>query len=54
MVKGPEATTGMIEDAVENDTHAARVCRIEKFSKRLVTTKHRIYVEVVVRVIAMV
>ncbi len=54
MVEGPEAATGVIEDAVEDDAHAARVRRIEQFAKRLVAAKHRIYVEVVVRVIAMV
>ena len=54
MMKRPKAATGVIEYAVENDAHPARVRRIEQFTKRLVTTEHRIYVEVVVRVIAMV
>ena len=54
MMKRPKAATGVIENAVENDAHPARVRRIEQFTKRLVTTEHRIYVEVVVRVIAMV
>ena len=54
MVKWPEAATCMIEHAVENDAHAARVRRVEQFAQRLVPAEHRIDVEVVIRVIAMV
>ena len=54
MVEGPESATRMIEDTIKNHAHVARVCGIEQFAQGLVTAKHRINVEVVVRVIAMI
>ena len=44
----------MIEDAIKYHAHAARMRRIKKFAQRLVTPKHWINIEVVIRVIAMV
>ena len=54
MVKGPESATRMIEDAIKNHAHAARVCAIKQFAQRLVATEHRINVEVVIRVVAVI
>ena len=54
VVERPEATTDMVEDPVEDDTHAAAMGLVEELPERIVPTEERIDVEVVVRVVSMV
>ena len=49
-----EASTGVVEDAVEDDPHATRMAGIEQFAQRRVPTEEWIDLEVVVRVVAVV
>ena len=53
-MKRPEAATRVVEDAVEDDPHPARVGRVEQLAQRVVAPEERIDAEIVVGVVAMV
>ena len=53
-MEGPEATTRVIEDPIEDDPHAAPVALVQQFAQRLVSAQQRIDLEIVVRVVAVV
>ena len=50
----PEAAAGVVEDAVEDDPHAAGVGRVEQLAQRRVAAEQRVDRQVVVGVVAMV
>ena len=50
----PEPAAGVVEDAVEDDPHAAAVRRVEELAERRVAAEERVDLEVVVRVVAVV
>ena len=54
VVERPEATTGVVEDAVEDDAHPPAVRHVEQLAQRLVPAEQRVDMEVVVRVVAVV
>ena len=54
VVERPEAATGVVEDAVEDDPHPALVGAIEQLAERRVAAEQRVDLEVVVRVVAVV
>ncbi len=54
VVKRPEAASGVVEDAVEHDSHSPPVGRVEQLSQRRVSAQERVDRQVVVGVIAVV
>ena len=54
MVERPEAAAGVVEDAVEDDPHAAGVGRVEQLAQGRVAAEQRIDQLVVVGVVAVV
>ena len=50
----PEAAAAVVEDAVEDHPHAARVRLVEQLPQRLVAAQQRVDRQVVVRVVAVV
>ena len=50
----PETAAGVVEDAVEDDLHAARVGRVEQLAQRRVAAQQRVDHLVVVRVVTVV
>src|SRR5689334_9599677 len=51
VVEGPEAPTGMVEDAIKDHAHAALVTRIQQRAERALTAEQRVDRQVVVGVI---
>ena len=54
MVEGPEAAAGVVEDAVEDDLHPARVAGVEQLAERGVAPEKRVDRQVVIGVVAVV
>ncbi len=50
----PPAAAAVVEDTVEHDAHAARMCLVEQLAQGVVATQQRVHGEVVVGVIAMI
>ena len=54
VMERPEPTAAVVEHAIEDDAHAARVTRVEELAQRIVAAEERVDLEVVVRVVAVV
>ena len=54
VVEGPEATPGVVEDAIQDDPHAPGVDRVDELAQGCVAAEQWIDLQVVVRVIAVV
>ena len=53
-MEGPEATTGMIEDAIEDDPHAAVVRLIQELSQGGIAPEQGVDLVVIIGVVAVV
>ena len=54
VVERPEASSGVVEDPVQDDAHVACVCRVEQLAQGGVAAEHGVDMQIVVGVVAVV